>query len=85
MYGRKANLPAHTGAKRSREVRGMQAICKRATITIGPSVYKGGEDDEIAKRLRALLDKHDLNERSGEREISRAKGRLQTSRDLDGV
>ena len=70
----------------SSKVLHLQLICKRATIKIPPNVYKGGVgDSELRQRLEALLEKHGLSGSAGEREISRAKAKLQTERDLEGV
>ena len=66
-------------------MRELQGICKRATITIGPSIYRGGDAAEIAERLVALLDKHGLTANSGERAIAKAKAQLKTSRELEGA
>lgn len=67
------------------KVLNLQSICKRATIKIPPNTYRGDpSEQELADRIEALLDKHGLSRKAGEREIMKTKSRLQTERELEG-
>ncbi|KAK9811091.1 hypothetical protein WJX73_001777 [Symbiochloris irregularis] len=64
----------------------LQSICKRATIKIPPNTYRGDpSEQELAERIEALLGKHGLSRKAGEREIMKTKARLQTERELEGI
>lgn len=73
------------GKAHSSKVLHLQFVCKRATIKIPPNTYRGDpSEQELAGRLEALLDKYGLSKKSGEREITKTKSRLQTERELEG-
>lgn len=64
----------------------MRNICKQATITIPPLVYRKGSDPkEMESALLNLLKKHGLDESSTKSSITAAKEKLQMTRDLDGI
>lgn len=65
----------------------MQTMCKQATITIPPQVWKQARqgEDELQQAFIDLLAKHDLSPSSSSQDVERARQALATQRDLDGI
>lgn len=53
----------------SKLVEKLRALCKSATITIPPSLYKNKDNSSLEEALEALLQKHGLNADSGGRPL----------------
>ncbi|GMH39120.1 hypothetical protein BSKO_07018 [Bryopsis sp. KO-2023] len=64
----------------------LKKILKDATIKISPNVYSQNRDvDSLAAALESLARKHGLGLNSTPHEISRVKGHLERTRDLEGI
>lgn len=88
--GRSATPGQSTEARKGRELSErfvrMRNICKQATITIPPSVYrKDCNDNDMEAAILELLKKNGLDEKSQKSSIMAVKEKLQLQRDLDGI
>ncbi len=73
------------GKEYGREVQKMKRICKSASITIPPSVYtRVSKEQDVADRLKALLQKHGLSEQATTDEVAQVRKDVQKQRDLEG-
>eukprot|EP00887_Chlorella_sp_A99_P006169 scaffold3.g6169.t1 len=78
--------PAAAPWQYSRQVEKLRALCKAATITIPPATYVKNKDNaSLEQALEALLEKHGLSADAGEKQVAKAKQRLQVARELEGI
>lgn len=64
----------------------MRNICKQATITIPPSLYrKDCDSKDMESGILEILKKNGLDENSPKASIMAVKEKLQIQRDLDGI
>lgn len=77
---------SHQGKSYTKRFVRMREMCKRASITIPPNLYRDTEDDEdLEKRILMLMEKNGLNEHSRPADIQQCKEKLQLQRDMDGI